>query len=204
MKVITEPVVKQECNIAGVLKRLLADEFILYAKTRECHWNAAGPRFHDLRKLFESQYEALAEIIDEVAERADSLDEQAVASFAELLDITTLNDQPDIALGGVEMIADLLEDHRSVIRLLRADLNTCNEKCSAAGTSDFLMGVMKKHEELAWMLSALFEEQPASLAVNNYRAPAYKYSSAQLKRDVMETIEVAVLVIVVAVVRFCI
>ena len=168
MNLITGSADKRECNAAGVLKRLLADEFILYAKTRECHWNAVGPRYHDLRELFESQYKALAEIIDEVTERSESFEEQTVASLAELLDIATLNDQPDITLGALETIADLLEDHRSVIRLLRADLNICNEKCTDPETSGFLMAVMKKHEELAWMLDALLEEYPAPLILNNF------------------------------------
>jgi starvation-inducible DNA-binding protein len=169
MNLITGSAEKQECNIAGVLKRLLADEFIPYAKTRECHWNAVGPRSHDSRKLFETQYEALAEIIDDVAKRVESLDKQTLAALPELLDLTTLNDQPDIALGDVEMLADLLGDHRSDISLLGADLNIYNEKCPDAETSDFLTGVMKKHEELAWILSALLEEQPARLALNNFQ-----------------------------------
>ena len=49
MQLITGPAEELKCTAAGILKRLLADEFILYAKTRECHWNAVGPRFHDLQ-----------------------------------------------------------------------------------------------------------------------------------------------------------
>ena len=168
MNLIAGSADKREYNAAGVLKRLPDDEFILYAKTGACHWNAAGPRYHDLQELFESQYKALAEIIDEVAERPESFEEQTVAPLAELLDIATLNDQPDITLGALEMIADLLGDHRSVIKLLRADLNIWNEKCSDAETRGFLMAVMKKHEELAWMLGALLEEHPAPLVLNNF------------------------------------
>jgi starvation-inducible DNA-binding protein len=113
MSFIARSAERLECNVAGVLKRLLVDEFILYARTRECYWNAEGPRFHDLQELFESQYKTLAAIIDEVAERSESFEGQTVVSLAELLDIATLNDHPDITLGTVDMIADLLEDHRS-------------------------------------------------------------------------------------------
>ena len=39
-----------------ILSALLADEYVLYTKTRNYHWNVAGPQFNDLHKFFESQY----------------------------------------------------------------------------------------------------------------------------------------------------
>ena len=60
-----EAVVRLLCGIVSA-------EYVLYTKTRNYHWNVAGPQFHDLHKFFESQYEELDEIVDEVAERARS------------------------------------------------------------------------------------------------------------------------------------
>jgi len=50
-----------------LLNTLLADEYVPYTKTRNYHWNVASPRFNDLHKFFEGQYEQLAETVDEVA-----------------------------------------------------------------------------------------------------------------------------------------
>ena len=36
---------------------MVADEFILSTKTRNWHWNATDPHFHDLHKFFDVQYE---------------------------------------------------------------------------------------------------------------------------------------------------
>jgi hypothetical protein len=47
----------------------LADEYVLYTKTRNYHWNVVGPQFNDLHKFFEAQYEELDDVVDEVAER---------------------------------------------------------------------------------------------------------------------------------------
>ena len=58
----------QQKSAVNILTRALADEYVLYTKTRNYHWNVTGPRFHDLHKLFESQYEILDEKIDELAE----------------------------------------------------------------------------------------------------------------------------------------
>jgi starvation-inducible DNA-binding protein len=44
-----------------------------------------------------------------------------------------------------------------VIRTLRADLATVMDKHGDAGTSDYLTGLMEKHEKMAWMLRAFLE-----------------------------------------------
>jgi starvation-inducible DNA-binding protein len=45
--------------IATELSELLADEFVLYTKTRNAHWNVEGADFHSMHIFFEQQYEAL-------------------------------------------------------------------------------------------------------------------------------------------------
>jgi starvation-inducible DNA-binding protein len=55
------------------------------------------------------------------------------------------------------MLANLLNDHESVIRTLRADLAICQDTHGDAGTADFLTGLMKQHEKMAWMLRAIQE-----------------------------------------------
>ena len=60
-------------SVVKILNAVLSDEYVLYTKTRNYHWNVVGPQFNDLHKFFESQYEALNETIDEVAERARTL-----------------------------------------------------------------------------------------------------------------------------------
>ena len=65
-------------NAITILNALLADEVVLGAKARNCHWNVTGPHFHDLHKLFGSQYDALNGIMDEMAERAHAILEPAV------------------------------------------------------------------------------------------------------------------------------
>ena len=55
------------------------------------------------------------------------------------------------------MIKNLVDDHESVIVLLRKDLDLCDEKYSDKGTCDFLTGLMEEHEKMAWMLRAYLE-----------------------------------------------
>ena len=54
--------------VIDILTKALADEYVLYTKTRNYHWNVVGPHFNDLHKFFEEQYGQTTEDIDEIAE----------------------------------------------------------------------------------------------------------------------------------------
>jgi starvation-inducible DNA-binding protein len=137
--------------VAEILNQLLADEYVLYTKTRNYHWNVTGSDFSELHKFFESQYEELDDIIDEVAERARSLGGVSFGSLGEFLKHTKLKESSGSLLGAQKMIAHLLTDHEVVISCLRENL-ACTDECGDLGTSDFLTGLMEQHEKMAWML----------------------------------------------------
>jgi starvation-inducible DNA-binding protein len=145
-------------SVVKILNAVLADEYVLYTKTRNYHWNVVGPQFNDLHKFFESQYEALNDIVDEVAERARSLGGKALGTLAEFSQHTRLKEQPGKQPPALTMVAALQADHEALVRTLRADLATVMEKHNDAGTSDFLTGLMEKHEKMAWMLRAFNEK----------------------------------------------
>ncbi len=143
--------------VVAILNSLLADEYVLYTKTRNYHWNVTGPQFNDLHKFFEAQYSAIEEITDEVAERARALGGVATATLAEFTKLARLNEHPGKVPNGRTMIANLLEDHEAMVRQLRADLVTAGDTHHDAGTNDFLTGLMEQHEKMAWMLRAFLE-----------------------------------------------
>jgi len=138
-------------GVVTLLALLLADEFVLYTKTRNFHWNVTGPQFNDLHKFFETQYEEVDGFVDDVAERIRTLGYASPGSLAEFLSSARLTETgvPPDARG---MISDLLADHQSIVRSLRADLAACQDAFGDAGTSDFLTGLMEKHEKMCWML----------------------------------------------------
>jgi starvation-inducible DNA-binding protein len=140
--------------VANILNTLLADEYVLYAKTRNYHWNVVGPQFNDLHKFFEAQYTELNDIIDEVAERARTVGSPAVGTLTEFVKTTRLRERPGEYPDARGMISDLVADHEAVVRQLRADVVTVMDKHGDAGTNDFLTGLMEQHEKMAWMLRA--------------------------------------------------
>jgi len=68
--------------IADALSHVLADTFMLYAKTHSFHWNVTGPYFHSLHNFFKELYEDLIEGGDTIAERIRALGHWAPGSFS--------------------------------------------------------------------------------------------------------------------------
>ena len=138
--------------VVGILNALLADEFVLYTKTRRFHWNVVGPNFSELHALFKAQYEELEQIVDAVAERARALGGIAAGSMEEYLDLTRLDEAPGESYDAHGMVAALLADHESLVRTLRLDLESCSVDHGDERTTDFLTGMMQSHEKMAWVL----------------------------------------------------
>lgn len=145
---------KNRKAVAIELSRLLADEFLLYTKTRNAHWNVEGDDFHSMHLFFESQYEALDETMDSVAERIRQLGHYAPATLKEFLDLTQLTEKSRAKNDSQGFIKELLADHESVIIFLRENINRFANDFKDAGTSDFITGLMEEHEKMAWMLRA--------------------------------------------------
>lgn len=144
-------------SVISILKKLLSDEYVLYTKTRNYHWNVTGPQFNDLHKFFETQYEELDDMIDEIAERIRALGGMSIATLEEFIKNTRIKEEPNTYSTAKTMLSNLLRDHESVIRILRMDLETCTSKYHDAGTTDFLTGLMEQHEKMAWMLRSFLE-----------------------------------------------
>jgi starvation-inducible DNA-binding protein len=141
-------------ELARRLNILVADEYVLYTKTRNAHWNIQGNNFMELHKFFEGQYETLDTIIDDTAERVRALGHFAAGSLKDFLSITHLSEQKHDFGNQKQMIQTLLDDHETVIRVLRNEITMIAEKFGDLGTSDFITGIMEQHEKMAWMLRA--------------------------------------------------
>ena len=146
--------IKQEHlnEVAKSLSQVLADEFILYTKTRNAHWNVEGPDFHSMHIYFEGLYDELADIIDEVAERIRMLGHYACAKLTEYSELTHLTEQASQPNNSLGFIKTLLSDHETIIIHLRESIDYFNDELKDAGTADFITGLMEKHEKTAWML----------------------------------------------------
>jgi starvation-inducible DNA-binding protein len=111
-------------DAATLLNKLLANEYILYTKTRRAHWNIEGPNFIGLHLFFQSQYEELDGVIDDVAERVRSLGHFAVGSLRDFLEITDMLEDDEAIGGQSRIIKALADDHETIIRTIRNEITT--------------------------------------------------------------------------------
>lgn len=140
--------------IAEILCKLLADEFVLYTKTRNAHWNVEGPDFHSMHIFFEGQYQQLADLMDGVAERIRTIGHYAPGTLKEFLELTHLSEVTNQKNDSAGFITELLADHDTIIDFIRGSIDAVQEKYNDAGTSDYITGFIETHEKMAWMLRA--------------------------------------------------
>jgi starvation-inducible DNA-binding protein len=141
-------------EVSHILSKMLADEFVLYTKTRNAHWNVEGIDFASKHIFFEKQYEQLDETMDNVAERIRMLGEYAPATLNQFLKLTHLTEQSREKNDSRGFIRDLLADHESIIVNIRENINRFADQFKDSGTSDFITGLAEIHEKMAWMLRA--------------------------------------------------
>jgi starvation-inducible DNA-binding protein len=141
-------------RVATELNKILADEFLVYVKTRNAHWNVEGADFYSKHKFFEDQYEQLDEIIDNVAERVRAIGHYPVATMKSFLAITHLTEDIREKNDGLGFIKELINNHESIIMNLRGNINRFAAEFQDLGSSDFITGLMEDHEKMVWMLRA--------------------------------------------------
>ncbi len=151
MKVNIDITEKNRQAVALALNQLLADEHILYNKTRSYHWNIEGASFMEFHKFFEGQYDELADIVDDVAERIRAIGHFAEGRLKEIIKLSSL-EEPAVPSDQSAQVANLLADHETIIGKLRKQIKDFDEKYKDTGSSDFVTGLLKQHEKMAWML----------------------------------------------------
>lgn len=146
-------------EVGQILNLLLADEYVLYATTRDYHWNVTGPEFLSLHQQFESQYTQIADWIDQIAERVRSIGIGARGNWVDLTKSARSSADPGAGLPAEHMLSELLALHEEMIVQLRTDNEACAKNFKDVGTADFLTGLMEQHEKVAWMLRAQLENE---------------------------------------------
>ncbi len=137
--------------VAQRLNQILADEYVLYTKVRNYHWNVEGSNFMEMHKFYEDMYDGIDEAIDEIAERVRMLGHYAEGRLKDFLQLANLNEE-EYTNNQKKQLQNLLSDHETILRGLRKDIKTFSEKYKDDGNADFVTGLMEKHEKWAWFV----------------------------------------------------
>lgn len=148
---------KNRKHVADELSKIQADEFVLFTKTKNAHWNVEGIDFYDKHRFFDEQANQLDDIIDSVAERIRTLGYYAPSSLKSYLELTQLAEPKQSKYDSQSFIKELLSDNEIIINYLRKNINIFANDYEDLGTSDFITGLMQDHEKIAWFLRTLLK-----------------------------------------------
>jgi len=147
-----EPIIgiieKNSVKVAQALNIVLADEFLLYTKTKNAHWNLDKNDLHRKLMLFKVQYEELEVLMDSIAERIHATGYNIPATLEIFMELEHLAEQCQIKNDGIEFIAELLEDHESLIIRLRKKAAYFGNELQEQGVSCYILELVKMHQNM--------------------------------------------------------
>lgn len=143
---------KETEAVAEVLSKVLADEFVLFSKLLNAHFNVEGPDFHSVHEYLDELYHEQLKNIDSVAEYIRYLGHYAPANLKKYQQLTHLSEDYSGKNDSRGYFADLVADLDTIIVFLRENIDPLAEKYHAYGASDFITGLLEKHQKTAWML----------------------------------------------------
>jgi starvation-inducible DNA-binding protein len=154
-----------------LLNAALCNESLLLIKTKKAHWDVVGPQFLTIHKMLDEQYEKIAGVVDKLAERIRALGGFPIGTAAGFIQGATLKEQPGTVPSATAILLGLLDDHEHVCCHLREAASLADVRYDDRGTSDFLVSVLQRHEETAWMLRSFLEGSSVQPEPREVRPP---------------------------------
>lgn len=139
-------------EISHELRRLLADVFALYLKTKNFHWHMTGPHFRDYHLLLDEQSEQVFAMTDDIAERARKIGGLTIHSVSEIAENQRLKDNNAEFVAAEDMLAELCADNLGLTRSLRAAHEVCDEHGDVA-TASLIENWIDETERRTWFLA---------------------------------------------------
>jgi starvation-inducible DNA-binding protein len=122
-------------ELSGILRRLLADVFALYLKTKNFHWHMSGPHFRDYHLLLDEHADQIFAMTDDIAERARKLGGTTLRSISDISRHQRLKDNNQDFVTPEDMLAELRSDNQELTRFLRTAHEICEQHNDVATTS---------------------------------------------------------------------
>lgn len=138
-------------EISNVLRRLLADVFVLYLKTKNFHWHMTGPHFRDYHLLLDEQSEQIFSMTDAIAERSRKIGGTTLRSIGDIGQHQRLKDNNQPCVAPLEMLAELAADNLQLTTFLRSAHEVCGSHSDVA-TASLIENWIDESERRTWFL----------------------------------------------------
>jgi starvation-inducible DNA-binding protein len=144
-------------EISSNLRRLLADVFALYVKTKNFHWHISGQHFRDYHLLLDEQATQVFAMTDAIAERARKIGGTTIRSISDIARNQRLKDNNNEGVGAHEMIRELRDDNQLLTKTLRAVHDVCDRHNDVA-TASLIEVWIDESERRTWFLAEIIRD----------------------------------------------
>src|SRR5918999_1996982 len=144
-------------EISSNLRRLLADVFALYVKTKNFHWHISGRHFRDYHLLLDEQASQIFAITNPIAERARKIGGTTIRSISDIARNQRLKDNNKEGVSPQEMLSELCEDNQQLTRSLRAAHEVCDRHNDVA-TASLIEVWIDESERRTWFLAEIAQD----------------------------------------------
>jgi starvation-inducible DNA-binding protein len=141
-------------EISSNLRRLLADVFTLYVKTKNFHWHISGRHFRDYHLLLDEQATQVFAMTDTIAERARKIGGTTIRSISDIARNQRLKEHNKEGVSPQEMISELCDDNQQLTRSLRTVHEICDRHNDFATTSLIEVWI-DESEKRTWFLAEI-------------------------------------------------
>jgi starvation-inducible DNA-binding protein len=139
-------------RLFDALRRLVADVFALYLKTKNFHWHMTGNHFRDYHLLQDEQGEQIFVMTDDIAERARKIGGTTLHSIGDVARYQRLKDNNEEGVPPMDMLSELCADNQHLTRSLRSAHEIC-EKHDDVATASLIENWLDETERRTWSLS---------------------------------------------------
>jgi starvation-inducible DNA-binding protein len=144
--------------VSTFLNLLLADEYVLYTKTRAAHWNVDGSNYFEVHVFLENQFNTLDYMVDEIAEQIRSLGHFASGSLKDFLSVSKVDSDNLNFKNSKEIFEMLRNDHDAMISMIQHEIGPISKKLKDQNTANFIAGLMEQHKKMVWMIRSFLSE----------------------------------------------
>jgi starvation-inducible DNA-binding protein len=139
------------------LRRQVANAFVLYANYKHYHWQAYGPLFRDLHKLFDKFADAVLDTLDELAERVRMIGQDPPAHPIEMMDLASVSAAAS-HLSPHDMVQEANRNELIVVKEMRDGAKLADQH-GDPGTVDLFSRFVQIHEKHEWWLRDMLKKR---------------------------------------------
>ena len=147
--------------VSAALNAILADSFALFLKTKNFHWHVNGPHFRDYHLLLDEQAAQIFATTDDLAERVRKIGGTTLRSISHISQLQRLSDNNAEMVVPLEMLRELMEDNKSLIKSMR-EAHEIADKHGDVATASLLETFVDDAEKRAWFLFEASREADAT------------------------------------------